>query len=260
MIYWRFVCLFLLVAPASGLAQTSNEEQSFVEILTADFRYHYSSKPLTDVAVGFGATALFANSEADENIQRVFRDKLQGQAGDSLTNFFTGVGDVAHPIYSIPIYLTTMWIGGYNGESESAAARWGANSLRGVAVGAPELIVLGSIAGGNAPDEGEPGWSPFDSNNGVSGHSFMGAVPIITAAKMTDRPWLKYTLYTVSTFPGLARIYDEKHYFSQALMGWWLAYVATRTVEYTNIGDESTTRIMPVFYPDGGGLQVSIKF
>ena len=238
----------------------STEERDFVESLKADFRYHYSSQPLTEVAVGFGVTALLANSGVDENTQRFFRDKMQGQAGDSLTKFFTGVGDVAQPLYSIPIYLAMMWAGGYNSESESVAARWAADSLRGVLIGTPELIVLGSIAGGHAPAEGEPGWRPFDSNNGVSGHAFLGAVPIITAAKMTDKRWLKYTLYTISTFPGLARIYDEKHYLSQAVMGWWLASVASRTVEHTNIGRESTVRLIPLLYPDGAGLQVSIRF
>ena len=95
--------MFLLLAPASGFAQSSTE--GFVESLKADFRYHYSSQPLTEVAVGFGFTALLANSGIDENTQRFFREKMQGQAGDSLSKFFTGVGDVAQPLYSIPIYV-----------------------------------------------------------------------------------------------------------------------------------------------------------
>jgi hypothetical protein len=43
-------------------------------------------------------------------------------------------------------------------------------------------------------------------------------------------------------------------------MGWWLAYVAAKTVEHTNFGDESTANIMPLLFPDGGGLQVTIQF
>jgi hypothetical protein len=252
--------LLLLLSPAIAFAQTSTEELGFTDLIKADFRYHYSARPLTEVAVGFGVTALLANSNADENIQRLFRDKLQGDAGDSLADLFTTVGDVAHPIYSIPIYLGTMWIGGYNGEAESAAARWGANSLRGLLIGTPELVVLERVAGGQRPEDGEPGWTPFEGDAGVSGHSFFGAVPIITAARMTDKRWLKYTLYATSTLPGLARVYDDKHYFSQAFMGWWLAYVAAKSVEHTNFGDKSTAHIMPLLYPDGGGLQVSIQF
>jgi hypothetical protein len=256
----KLISLLLLLIPASSFAQTSSEELSFTDLMKADFRYHYSARPLTEVAVGFGVTGLLANSSADENIQQLFRDKLQGDAGDSLADLFTTVGDVSHPLYSIPIYLGTMWIGGYSGEAESAAARWGANSLRGLLIGTPELLVLQNVAGGQRPEDGEPGWTPFDGDAGVSGHAFSGAVPIITAARMTDKRWLKYTLYVTSTLPGLARVYDDQHYFSQTFMGWWLAYVAAKTVEHTNFGDKSTAHIMPLLYPDGGGLQVSIQF
>lgn len=250
--------------PVGGSAQTDIEDAGFIASLTADiradFRYHYSSQPLTEVAVGFGVTGLLANSNADEEIQQIFRDELQGQAADSVADLFTSVGDIAQPIYSIPIYLGAMWLGGYSGESESVTAHWGANSLRSVLVGTPQLIALSHIAGGQRPEEGEPGWSPFDDNNGVSGHAFFGAVPIITAAKITDKRWLKYTLYATSAFPGLARVYDDKHYFSQVFMGWWLAYVAAKTVEYTDLGQEASVRVVPLLYPDGGGLQVNIQF
>jgi hypothetical protein len=252
--------LLLLLIPASGFAQTSTEELGFIDLMKADFRYHYSARPLTEVAIGFGVTGLLANSSADEKIQELFRDELQGDAGDALADLFTTVGDISLPLYSIPIYLGTMWIGGYNKDTESAAARWGANSLRGLLIGTPEVLVLQHVAGGQRPEDGEPGWTPFDGDDGVSGHAFSGAVPIITAARMTDKRWLKYTLYVTSTLPGLARVYDDQHYFSQAFMGWWLAYVAAKTVEHTNYGNESTAHIMPLIYSDGGGLQVSIQF
>ncbi len=202
-------CFITLPVPVVGMAQTSAEDIGFMAGLArdirADFRNHYQADRLGNLATGFGVSAVVANSDADENIQRYFNEKLSGDAGDDLSNFFTRVGDVAQPLPSVPIYLGAMWLGGYSSGAESSAARWGANSLRAMVVGTPELVVLAYVTGGQRPEEGEPGWNPFDDYNGVSGHSFSGAVPIITAARMTDRRWAKYTLYaTIFLSPCLA--------------------------------------------------------
>ncbi|MDA0707123.1 MAG: phosphatase PAP2 family protein [Proteobacteria bacterium] len=257
-----FICVLAL--PLFASAETNNGEgrpaERLADQIRADFRYHYSAKPLGEVAIGFGISALLANSNADAEIREYFQDELQNQTGDDLADLFTDVGDLAQPLFSVPIYFGTMWLGNYNGKPETAAARWGANSLRAVLVGTPEFVTLAYVSGGQRPEEGEPGWDPFDDNNGVSGHAFFGAVPIITAAKLTDRRWLWNTLYVTSTLPALARVYEDKHYFSQVFMGWWLAHSAARMVEHTNSGSESAVRVSPLFVPDGGGLQVSIRF
>lgn len=260
----RLICMLLFITPLHGWAETVAEGDGFGAGLkadiAADFRYHYSAQPLTDVALGFGITALLANSNADAEIQQFFREQLQSDSGDALANVFTDVGDLAQPLFSIPIYLGVIWLGDRNAATESATSQWAANSLRASLVAMPELVALAYISGGQRPEEGEPGWNPFDDNNGVSGHAFFGAVPIITAAKMTDKRWLRYTLYATSTLPGFARVYEDKHYFSQAFMGWWLANAAARTVEHSNFGRQSSVRLMPLLYPDGGGLQVSMRF
>ena len=215
-------------APLCGTAQ----EETLGSRIRADFRQHYSAQPLLNVAAGFTVAGVLANSDADREIQRVFRNKLQGEAGDSMAELFTDVGDLAQPVFSVPIYLAATWLG----DEDAAVSRWGSNSLRASLIGTPQLVALAYVSGGQRPEEGEPGWNPFDDYNGVSGHAFYGAVPIITAAQMTERRWLRLTLYAASVMPGLARIYDDKHYASQAFMGWWLAYVATKTVENTNVG------------------------
>ncbi|MDH4126272.1 MAG: phosphatase PAP2 family protein [Gammaproteobacteria bacterium] len=257
--------IFLLLSlPALALAGTDSagaiEASSLAEQIRADFRYHYSARPLTEVAIGFGVSALLANSNADASIQEFFQDDLQGETGDDLAEVFTDVGDLAQPMFSVPIYLAARWLGGRNREVNSATARWGANSLRALLVGTPQLVTLAYVSGGQRPEEGEPGWDPFDDTNGVSGHAFFGAIPIIAAANLTDRRWLRNTLYVSSTLPALARVYEDKHYFSQVFMGWWLAYVSSRTVEHTNSGSGSALQFTPLLFPDGGGLQVRIQF
>jgi len=119
-------CIIVLFAPMSGLAQTGSDGVGFFKSLAsdvrADFHYHYSSQALKKIVPGLGASAVLANTDADENIQRFFNDKVTGETGDDLSDLFTSIGDVAQPLYSMPIYLGAMWLGGYNSATESSLA------------------------------------------------------------------------------------------------------------------------------------------
>jgi membrane-associated phospholipid phosphatase len=253
--------LVLLLASTSGVRAA---DDGFVGTLASeirrDFREHYSRRPLINVAIGFGVSGVLANSDFDQEIQDVFRDDLQGALGDDLTDLFTAVGDVAQPLTAVPIYLGAMWLGNYGDDTESAAARWGDRSLRAMLIGTPQLVALSQLSGGQRPEDGEPGWDPFAADDGVSGHAFFGAVPLLTAAAMTEKRWLRRTLYALSAMPGLARVYDEKHYMSQVFMGWWLARAATRSVLRTDRESAGAARLTAVPYADGGGLQLDVSF
>ena len=67
----------------------------------------------------------------------------------------------------------------------------------------------------------------------------MGALPFINAARMTENPWLKATLYLGSSLAPLSRVNDDAHYPSQAALGWWLAYLAVVAIDQT---EKSTCR------------------
>jgi membrane-associated phospholipid phosphatase len=95
------------------------------------------------------------------------------------------------------------------------------------------MILMQHLTGGSRPQEGnEPSdWKLFQDSNGVSGHAFVGALPFMTAAKMSDEIGLKIAFYTCAAFAGLSRIDDDAHYPSQVLLGWWMAYAAVRSVD-----------------------------
>jgi hypothetical protein len=81
----------------------------------------------------------------------------------------------------------------------------------------------------------------------------MGAVPFITAAKMTDRAWLKTGLYACSTLTAWSRIDHDMHYLSQACLGWWMAYLASSAVDKTEDVYEHLT-LVPVTTPEMVGI------
>jgi hypothetical protein len=87
----------------------------------------------------------------------------------------------------------------------------------------------------------------------------MGAVPFLSAAMMTEKRSLQVLLYTASTFCGLSRMHDDKHYFSQVALGWWLAYLAAKSIAYT-VEEMERIDITPLAWQHGIGLNVNIRF
>ena len=119
------------------------------------------------------------------------------------------------------------------------------------------MLLLQRALGASRPDEAGSHWQSFNDSNGVSGHSFMGAVPFLTAAEMIDNSYLKYTLYLGSTLAGLSRINDNDHYFSQAVLGWWIAYLSVNSTDRT---DRRKVIISPALMDNGAKIRMTFLF
>ena len=116
------------------------------------------------------------------------------------------------------------------------------------------MLLMQWVVGGSRPGEAHSGshWEPFQDDNGVSGHAFMGAIPFLNAANMTDNRWLRAGCYLGSGMAGLSRINDDSHYTSQAVLGWWMAYLAARSVDNTQTGTAFTPLVQ--LSPNGDSL------
>jgi hypothetical protein len=263
---------FLLVAVAlcfavidSALAdqrQTTLSPQStpsFFANVVSDYRRHYTSPNFTNVLMALGVSAVFANTPIDSEVfQEHLRSELYNEESNDLLRSSNELGDYAQLTYAIPVYLSAMWLGSaFAGEQqeENIVALWGNRALRTIVLGAPQQFILTSVTGSHRPYEGESRWSPFNDNNGVSGHAFFGAVPLLTAARLTTHPFARYSLYAVSTLPGLARVNKNKHYMSQVVMGWTLAYLSSASV----FGINSNTGANIGVFANEGGVSIGVK-
>jgi hypothetical protein len=74
----------------------------------------------------------------------------------------------------------------------------------------------------------------------------------MTAAQMSDKPCVKGLFYALSTFPAWSRVNDDAHYLSQALLGWYLAYLSVRAVSATE-GHGKLPRGLTLFPVCGDG-------
>ena len=120
-------------------------------------------------------------------------------------------------------------------------------------------LFLQKAVGASRPKEDDSHWRPFNDNNGVSGHSFMGAVPFLAATTMTEHGYVKYPLFLGSMLCGFSRINDNCHYFSQATLGWWVAYLAVSCGEARENGERQVF-ICPRVFADGMGIMAVVNF
>jgi membrane-associated phospholipid phosphatase len=170
----------------------------------------------------------------DRNFQNWHRKHVFSSFSTELSKVskIPGEGKIFIPIMATSA-LTYRFLQEQQGVPEHPLGEFTDRTMRGYLVGAPTLLTMQLALGGNRPVHGASYWRPFKEDHGVSGHSFLGAVPFITAAQMTDQPFAKGVFYTLSVFTGWSRIHDDQHYLSQALLGWYLAYLSVRAVTQT---------------------------
>lgn len=261
--------LFMLLAACSTnpstpgqSAEHENPLQRFAGAVADDYRTAYSTAGLLDLAPHVAAHGVLANTNADRWIRDHWQEDVRGEPGDDFFYKFLRVGDFAQNRWSVPIYSLTMAASGYSGteEDDSPVATWASRSLRANILGGPQGWALTYMLGTHRPDTGHSGWAPWNDNDGVSGHALYGAVPFLTAARMAENPWWRYGLYAASTLPPLARVNLNKHYASQAYLGWAVAFVATDVVANADSGDPGSVSWLILPVPGGVIASVGMRF
>jgi hypothetical protein len=199
--------------------------------LWTDQKNFYDVDTLGPFAIAIGGAAILANSGVDREFAEDYQENIFNDDTDKASSWVKWMGDGR---YTLPILGVATALSIYVPEDEvwGPVGIWGQRGLRATITGALPLWVLQRAIGSGRPglDENNSSWAFWDHSNGVSGHTFISAVPFITAARMVENPWAKAGLYFGSTLTGLSRINDHDHYLSQVLLGWFLAYLAVDSV------------------------------
>lgn len=260
--FW-LLCLYLLGSCTGccfdGPSCATQQIPSYCDShIRSDHSNFYSKKSLTVAAEVFAAGAVLAHTDADQEIRDWYQDDVRSSSTDDVakTAKLFGEGHLILPALGISLAIGEMMD---DHQCTSCLGDWGDQSLRAMVVGVPPLLVTQSLTGASRPTESsaESDWVPLHDNNGVSGHSFMGAVPFITAAKMAEDPWTKAGWYAASAMPAWSRVNDDAHYTSQAILGWSVAYLACSAVSDTEqqLKDYRFTTV-----PVSDGVGVGIVF
>jgi len=229
--------------------------------IAEDYRNFYGCESLVCLTAAFGAGALMANTGFDDTMQSAWQ---RGVEPSGVGTFFSGCKDIGEGRYVLPIFgVAAVTVLVFEGNpAGDIVGEWGSRTLRMFVVGGPPVYVLQMATGASRPSEGDGSqWHFWNDNNGVSGHTFIGAIPFLAAADMVESPLLKGTLYVCSTFVGFSRMTDNAHYPSQIFLGWYLAWASSRAVSMTEThfaGME--VRVVPLPIADMGGLAVEARW
>ena len=223
----------------------------FGRAVRSDYCEFYSRKTLIPLTVVFGVGAVMANSDIDESFQEAYQTGIRDPDARNAIHQFKVFGEGE---YVLAASAAAMLAGALADHYAVGAAtrEWGSRNLRTFAVGAPPLIALQWTTGASRPGESSAGsrWNPYQDSNGVSGHAFVGAIPFLSAAKMSDGLVAKSFFYAGSTLCGWSRINDDAHYSSQVVLGWCLAYLSASAVDRSQ--SHLHGAIVPWTPPEGG--------
>lgn len=228
--------------------------------ICSDWKNFYSCRGLRDLLLGIGVGAILANTSLDQEFRDWYQERVQNDEVDEFARLWNDSGDGA---YVIPAVVVVAAVGIVFDDTPLGGdlAEFGNRTLRAYAVGAPPVVFGQWALGGARPGESErqSRWTPFEFTHAISGHAFIGAVPFITAAKMTDCIWLKGGLYGLSVLPGWARVNRDKHYLSQAILGWWIACLSCTAVDETNLAEKGYS-VFPLVSSDAVGMGVTCSW
>jgi hypothetical protein len=220
-----------------------------------DYGNYYSGRTALEFAAVLAPAAVFANTNLDANFGNWYQTHVRSAETDHAADFFRPLGD---GFYTIPVYVSAKFLGEYFDDvpGMSLLGEWGDRTSRALLVGAPPLLAVQYGLGAGRPAEVDDSyWRPFQGSHGASGHSFMGAVPFITLAEMTDDPLEKCFFFACSPWAGMSRINDNVHYLSQVWLGWWLAYLACDSVNRTE-SQKGPLVLSPLVSPEMTGVGV----
>jgi len=259
----RLTCLLLMIgfflqSTAIASEDIANEKGSAItETLINDYKSFYSCERLTRIGLGFGLGAILANTKIDNQIQEWYQKDIRSSSTDDFSKSAKLFGEGK---YLIPLSLLSASINYF--DNESPIGDWGAYSARAYLTGVPAMLLMQRVTGGSRPGETnhDSNWRPFNDDNGVSGHAFIGAVPFLTLARMNrDNKFLKYISYAASTAAAWSRVNDNAHYLSQVALGWYMAF---ESVDSVFDADEKDKRVVvhPMAFQDGYGIMAEIRW
>jgi membrane-associated phospholipid phosphatase len=254
----------LLLIPSAGWGAVDSHSlfaspSDFLDTVRQDYEDLYlSPRRLIHLGVAFGTGAVMANTNIDSEIQEWYQNRIRTEG----TNRVSDVGKILGTgQYVIPLSVAAALLGDQLGSDQgtSPLGTWGERATRAYLTGGPAVLVTQWLTGASRPTEGGSHWRPFHDNNGVSGHSFIGAVPFLTAGRLCEEdPLARCLLYAASVLPALSRINDNAHYPSQAFLGWFLAWEATGAIAHPERSDPHVA-LAPALIGDAGGLALCIQ-
>lgn len=222
-----------------------------------DLKYFYAPRPIFTFAGVLTTAAVMANTSVDKNVAKWYQTDVRSSSTDKLARAFKWQGQ-DWPMITDGVLTFAGYVA--NQDMTGGVFGWASRNLQAIFLGAPVLGATQMILGGGRPCLNQSShWRFFGVGPAASGHSFYGAIPWLTAAQMVHNKPVKASLYALSTLTAFSRINDNKHYLSQTMLGWTIAYLATHAVSESKSHLAQQVQVTPIVSPHmvGAGMTVS---
>jgi membrane-associated phospholipid phosphatase len=218
------VCAFLLRPSTSR--RRGNRDHLFVGT-GSHWRRNYSRRSFLRLAAGIVGAGLLAYSGADEAVESYHAGQIRSRGTDGVSHFFKFFGERFWFLNWLLVGVVDAWF------QTNPFTRWGRKNFEAMVVGLPTLWTVQRGLGANRPSsaDGSPRWRPMNADNSASGHTFMAAVPWLTLARRVRGKPLPQVAVGASFLTGWSRLNDRKHYVSQIMLGWIIAWNAVGAVD-----------------------------
>jgi membrane-associated phospholipid phosphatase len=188
----------------------------------------YTRRNFLKLAGATAGGAALTYSGVDEMFDEWHRNHVRGDSSDGVSHLAKEFGENYIAFAALAYGLADWALPG------TAIGRWGRQCFTATACGLPVLWTWQRALGGSRPSDEKP-WGPryrpLTDENSVSGHTFLAAVPFLVAAREIKHPIASAGMRALSPVTGWSRINDERHYLSQVLLGYGLAWEAVRAAD-----------------------------
>ncbi len=214
----------LLIAPALNRRRTG-ARPLFIRT-GGHWKRNYGRRAFLRLGMALAGAGLLAYSGADEAIENFHATRVRGKSSDRLAHILKFEGERFWFGNWALVAALDAWV------RSNAFSRWGLANFEAMVVGLPTLWTLQRGLGANRPssDDGSPRWRPMKADNSASGHAFISAVPWLTLARRNHLVPVQWAARFGSTLTGWSRLNDRKHYVSQIILGWTIAWNAVWAV------------------------------
>ncbi len=190
------------------------------------WRRNYSRRSFLRLGGAVAAAGALAYSGADEAVDEFHSGTLRSSGTDTASHLVNIFGERFWFVNWFLVAGIDAWV------RSGSFSSWGRNNFEAMVVGLPVLWTLQRGLGANRPSDENPNprWRPMSDDNSASGHAFIAAIPWLNLARRTGNPNARWAARFGSVLTGWSRINDRKHYLSQVVLGWSIAWNAVEAV------------------------------
>jgi len=192
----------------------------------SQWRRNYSRRSFLRLGGAVAAAGALAYSGADEAVDRLHSGTLRSSGTDAASHLVNPFGERFWFVNWFLVAAIDAWV------RSGSFSRWGRENFEAMTVGLPVLWTVQRGLGANRPSDEDPSpqWRPMSDDNAASGHAFISAIPWLNLARRTGNLNTRWAARCGSVLTGWSRINDRKHYLSQVVLGWSIAWNAVEAV------------------------------